>query len=427
MTFDDVNIRQINDDFLQPVQRTVNFIQITNAQMALDLDSIFGVHKFFNLERLHIDNQPEMWTLANSNFTGLRLIKTLMIINSGVEVIMPDAFDFIGVTLRSLRLSGNQLITLPLGLFNVMLENNKYPNNFDSVFMNNPWECDCKMLESLYVHSVFNSSKPVCHTVLGTCHSSAVDVAACTDMQSFTQQKLQLHSTQPIFAYAKFILNVIDGRAVVRSPKPRTYRLWMADHDGHGRWQIKNPKCPAYDWLTQFTRCVRAHTAEQHDGLMLMKASRHVFRTVCVNYIAFNGTLSFWPMHCVTYRLPAVVEQPEWAMWMVVAMIGCSLAGTVIGLVFSVLCRWLRSDDEDAKADAEADVNNKRISGGSRIATEEPSKKYSIDNDYEYVHCRRLPDCCVPEKVTREGVAVEQSIYCGMPVYDRNRYIVFNP
>lgn len=422
MYFNEVDIRQVNSGFLQPVQHTVNIIHISNTRMELDMNSLFGVHKFFNLERIHIDNQPDIYTLARSNFTGLRLIKNLMIVNSGLEVIMENAFDFIGFTLRSLRLSGNQLTTLPIGIFNVILEKNKYANTFDSVFMNNPWECDCEFLESLYVSSVFNSSKAGRKMI---CDSTSSEISSCMNLQILSREKLELPTIHPVFAYAKFLVKVVKDRALINSSTPRNYRLWIADHDGHMRFQIKNPKCPAYDWIAQSTRCHVSRT--DHNGVVLPtnEVSRHKFRTICVNYIAFRQTLSFWPLHCVTYRLAGENMDYFWTMWPIITMIASSLVGAAAGSIAPLLYRRIRKPHGRAPA-LETNDMNKHYSGNGKITSQKSIDGHGHDDDdYDYVYCRPLPNAQTVKRSV--SIVEEEQIYCGQPIYDRNRYLVLNP
>lgn len=353
------NIYNITKDFtLHLCGFLTNLLIINFTESRLNFNIIFGSYTFLRLRHITIENVPDLHTLAYSNFTGMKTIKYLFIRNCGVQLILANAFDYICVTLEWLDLTGNQLKTLPFEIFHQFLEWN--PSEFRAIGLTeNAWNYDCNMLELIHVISMcllpmsklphissWNQFKKESMKQMAKINLS---VSNCTNLQTIRTARLCLDKDQiDAPAFAKIILKLGSSYVCVTSTKPRRMRLWMVDstHDDN-QFSMKNQKCPKYNWLRSNTKCVKLNDSTKFSLPKFHAHWRLEFRTICLNYIASNRRLQFWPLNCLTYRKNETNwdDEPRNYLLAIISGLFCLLCGVSTGGILSIMYARFRREN----------------------------------------------------------------------------------
>lgn len=314
-------IHDVGDDIFLPVRETLMFITLDKLFCNFDFNNAFGVYKMLRFTSLEVRNSVHLRTLAYSNFTGLRTLQHLIIRDSQLEYILMHAFDYISITLRDLELINNRLKTLPIGLFNKFIEHNF--NSFHKVSLNtNPWRCDCELLETIFVTTGFYNELPGSVSPLAYCPltvNSSV-AAQCSNLQILHKNRICMRfpshtyvSINKYLAYVKYLLKIdaTQTHVYVNSSVPRCYRLWIADYARIDLFGSKrNRQCPSYNWLRMATKCIGVRKYMDTIALPEVAQRRFKYRMICLNYVAPRNKLSFWPLHCIAYRIHSQSVRP---------------------------------------------------------------------------------------------------------------------
>lgn len=326
-----------SSDTFHPIRRSVKSFKMC-ATLAGSIDHIFGAYKFPELNELHLENQKNLHILAYSNFTTFPALRLLYILNCGIRAIMPDAFDYIGVTLIMLQLTGNELKTLPAQVFNVFMENNVF-TLIRSFIYENPWKCDCDMFES--THIVFHILKftKIEQQIVdrSTINCTLAPPLDCSNIEALRPSKICLPAERATIFYPKFRLKInSDSHALrVAATVPRKYRLFVIDLTRKIQIQVKKPKCPTHNWLWDTTKCFIFNNQTESIPLHDMGHIQSEHRMIVLNYIAYRRQLTFWPLHSMIYGRGNDDDgiHMGWVVFLLAALIG-SLVGIALVFVF---------------------------------------------------------------------------------------------
>lgn len=333
---EDMHIRGIDEGFLVPIRRTVQFFGSDNYTDFLDFNVGFGTHKYLQLTELVFSGCPHVRRLAYSNFTGLSTLRELSLENNAIEVLEDRAFDYVLFSLKSINLSGNRLKTLPVRIFKVLLEScNDEENGPEILLADNPWSCGCEVIEAMHTLSIYRRNWTAYTALSDIC--PAADARRirkdCPDLQVIDHRSIDSNTTSHA-AHVKFSIKLDKFRKTLKfqTSNQRDVRLWVADHDTSMHATLRNPRCPKYDWLTAYTKCYQLPK-----GSIEMTVPRFIgphlqFKTICVNYVAPNGLLTFWPLNCVTYRKFDPDNIDFWYLRTTLIAVCCCVFGCLTGL-----------------------------------------------------------------------------------------------
>lgn len=327
-----------SSDTLQPIRTRIKILVIS-AGLAGNFDRIFGAYKFARLNILHVEDQQNLHTLAYSNFTAFPVLAILGIKDCGIRAIMPNAFDYIGVTLIMLQLTGNELKTLPVGIFNVFVMWDAYTLIFLSI-NENPWRCDCDMIENKNVvyHSFRLLDGRTNLTRIPIINCSLPNPMKCPNIESLTPRKFCLTLDREYLFFPKFILK-IDKETMnvyVAATIPRRYRLLIIDLTRDIQFQAKKPKCPTYNWFKASTKCFVSNN--QTESIPLHGQGQ--IQIIMLNHIEYQRRFTFWPLHSVVYGQMSRNRDMrlEWTVFLLAAMVG-----TIVGMALTIVYTCTRT------------------------------------------------------------------------------------
>lgn len=158
LTFTNSMLVDVRYDFLQSVNTLhLNiYLSLKDTRMV----NLFGSGFTIDLGTLHIEHANYMNRIWIRDFTGLKKIKSLLLIDCGIEAIDDGVFSSMHY-LEELSLSRNKLKTLPTAIFDCLMER----RDLVAVFLdNNHWECFCELAalhESLFSYGIMFEDYPV--------------------------------------------------------------------------------------------------------------------------------------------------------------------------------------------------------------------------------------------------------------------------
>lgn len=298
--------------------------------IVIDFDEVFGYHKMLALTHVQLEYISHATVLAYSNFTGLRTVHSMLIRHCGVQIIRSGAFDYVGVTLVRLDLTGNELVTLPTGIFNVLLEVCNYWRPFTSISLaGNSWTCDCDLME--IIESVKISNR---NAIMVDCQTNLAVISECSHIIVMRPHKICLAQSRDFLLHAKFSVHIRDGQILdVKTLVPRKFRLFIVDDPQRMSFQSKNRKCPTPNWIELSVRCF-SFDRNQNESIPLTQ-SIFMYRLISLNYIAFNQNLTIWPMHLIAQRKVMPRQRRESNRWLCLS--GAAVFGQLLGMAIIFL------------------------------------------------------------------------------------------
>lgn len=393
LAFQDTHINNIDEDFLLPIRETLKIFIAENFSNYLNFDSAFGSHKCIRMEELSFVESAHIRTLSYSNFTGLSTIKVLSLENSAVELIEDGAFDYISVTLEKLNLSGNRLKTLPVGIFKVLFEAKCHTDYGPRVSLtNNVWSCGCELIEVLNMVPLYRRDWRRFTELSTVCPAVTKDTIAmnCASLQVIDYRRFDANNTF-YAAHAKFTLKLDKYRrtVILNSTIPRKIRLWTADHDTEMQLTGKNPKCPKYDWLMAYSKCIGVSQGSIQTPVHKFVGPHLQFKTICINYIATDEILSFWPLNCITYHKFNPDETDFWFFRTVLIAVCCTISGLLTGILLTILYMRVQSNRKECGTAADVRISEKNSVWRNRRISHQ-----------QFIQCKNMP---VKEMNARDG------------------------
>ncbi|KAJ6641951.1 Chondroadherin [Pseudolycoriella hygida] len=113
--------------------------QLNTKVNETSIDAFTGSQTMNSLETVNIAYNLKP-TLTQESFIGLRNVITLDLSGCQIESIGLGAFDPMSGSLKTLRLAGNRIKTLPEGIFDSLLSNTAI------YLQDNEWDCDCHLM-----------------------------------------------------------------------------------------------------------------------------------------------------------------------------------------------------------------------------------------------------------------------------------------
>lgn len=347
IAFENMQVNNVDATFLLSVRGTLESFLVESYTGHLDFNVVFGTYKFLQLHSLSFVECAAVRTLAYGNFTGLSALRRLNLQDNAIEVIEPGAFDYILVTLVSVTLTGNRLKMLPAEIFNIWLELDGFDNDGPFIELHdNPWSCECEMIEALHSIDIYRGNWARVTELHDICSdvSKHTIVADCPQLQVIDRRRLGANKTLYV-AHAKLTLKLDQLHKVItlNTGMRHDIRLWIAEHDTRMQSNVRHPKCPKFDWLFHYSKCIRIPRAITRVPVHEFADSWLPFKTICINYVAADGMLAFWPLNCVTYRQFYEDDAGFWDLHTALIVIGTSFIGCSTGILLMVGYKWLRA------------------------------------------------------------------------------------
>lgn len=110
---------------------------------SMDLQNLTGSSKLNSLQIVSLRQNKLPNTISSNTFSSLEAVVSLYLSDSQIEWIGVRSFDLISKTVQTIDLQGNQLKTLPIGIFDTLTLNSQW-----SVFLGlNVWKCNCSLAQ----------------------------------------------------------------------------------------------------------------------------------------------------------------------------------------------------------------------------------------------------------------------------------------
>lgn len=134
-------------------------------------------------------------TIDEHTFLGMSALAEIRLSHCRIEVIGPNTFYAVRRTLRLLRLDGNRLSRLPMGLLNTLLPS---PMLYIAIH-DNPWICDCRLYDlqmtlSMYEHNF--ELEPLCDSPAMFANQSVMSSEFCAPLRPTNTPGITLETTE---------------------------------------------------------------------------------------------------------------------------------------------------------------------------------------------------------------------------------------
>lgn len=125
---------------LEPLRSLEWFSMQECLPQEISIDNLFGPVNLPNIEKVEILNCNLSTTINDKTFSGLTNVNELILERNNIVEIGQRSFDIVLQTLHNLRLTTNQLKSLPNLIFKNAIKSHTKIN-----LQRNPWRCDCKL------------------------------------------------------------------------------------------------------------------------------------------------------------------------------------------------------------------------------------------------------------------------------------------
>lgn len=148
------------EGLFQPIADTVSSIRTNGWPSSHSLNAMFNGSMYDAMHDLRIKNVQSPQTyfrhLAASNFTFVRQLKYLFLVNCGIEVIDERTFDELAHTLEWIKLNRNRIKYINVAMFRAVIESKWHA--VVEIKMDSALKCNCQALEvGLIQYSPFDA------------------------------------------------------------------------------------------------------------------------------------------------------------------------------------------------------------------------------------------------------------------------------
>lgn len=189
LTIDPDRINGVASGLFAPAIATLKGIFFFRWPNDMSLDEVFAddvYHMLFTIVIRHVVSpQTKFRALTATNFTSIRRLNALSLVDCGIETIDLHTFDVIGRTLRYLSLSDNRIKFISVDMFRNIIES-KY-HAIVVIKHNAPLECSC---ETRDVNAMQYPLMDEQRTLIDCTPSAAVSALQCATYQELTVAKL---------------------------------------------------------------------------------------------------------------------------------------------------------------------------------------------------------------------------------------------
>lgn len=118
-------------------------LSLEEIPRSMDLKNLTGSSKLKSLQIVSLRHNQLPNTISSNTFSSLEAVVSLYLSDSKIEWIGVRSFDVVSQTVQTIDLQGNQLKTLPFGLFDTLTISTQW-----SVFLGlNEWKCNCSLVQ----------------------------------------------------------------------------------------------------------------------------------------------------------------------------------------------------------------------------------------------------------------------------------------
>lgn len=296
----------------------------------INLDEMFAKNLYRAMRVLVIENvrmpQTKFHYLAASNFTSMRHLTHLQLVNCGVEVIAPHAFDDIGHTLNRIILLQNWIKTISVDTFRIVFETKAralvlFGQERDHLL------CTCELVEVDVMHEPLTSSGVEVLLRFACKASRQFTIAACNVLQMIDIAKLciKCDSSQQVRTI-DVEMTYYEGDVFIHTQFSGKLRVILTKIDATFSQVCSERVANANH------RCLNLDRSIGQLNLNEIKASGEE-ELISITAIPILVEFGARPMHMMTVRRKIVTE--NWLLDILLALISLSMGG-VLGLSFGI-------------------------------------------------------------------------------------------
>lgn len=327
----------IDTRFLQAVSKSITVIFLENFICNIGFRDIFGNVKYPKQIMVFIENfnSNKFVVLAPGNFTRLMVMKSLYIINCGIEIILQGTFDEISDSLQEVGLTENRIKQISVSLFKSLFESTSFIEWYARGFIveDNFLNCNCELtlIENFNRIHISNRIFPC----IAENQTKNID-KNCPGLQRFKISMFCGEFTRNFkyFIYNNFNikLNERENSVVIQTKVNDSFRVLL---DSLGQRQI----CPNNREINDTIKCIQLTANHLQIPQSMMPQSAFI-KVSIIYYI--HG----WPLSTVTIRL---LDQTNiwWSSTQFLSMsvvIGFCIIGFLVGFLAQTKLLFLLYD-----------------------------------------------------------------------------------
>lgn len=337
LQIDAPQVENVPANSLAAVRRYLHRLTLINVSNELNLDNLFGV----NVEKLGIlgwirfqfATPPTPHHLTKTNFSSLAYVYSLNLARCGIRSVEAQTFDKLSVFLKVIVLSQNELTTLPVTLFNRIVDNARgidYKTEFD----NNPLVCSCDLYELIGQLSNGRYTIASYYEFNVACKKSPF-LLICPNLQIITTKRFLGLPPPEHMTHSKFILKMDMQRkeVLIYTTVTDSFRLWVNIENAYGE-----SECPLGSWLRVHVLCLNVNRSVGNVSVARFAVATNITR-ICIQYVSFNRK-SFWALHCISVYWPEErVDSTSW-FWnannlVMLVILAISVWGLITGFIIN--------------------------------------------------------------------------------------------
>lgn len=335
MRLSTVRIANLRASFFQPLERTLSTLDVHNWYANINLNDMFNVGQYSAMRDLFIRAneapQTKFKLLHRDNFTAIRMVRSLFLVDCGIEVIDEHAFDAIGRRLIYISLQGNHIKLINIVMFRKIFETKRRGLvKVQSYGDGRSLLCTCRLLELDMMHCPF---RKIGAQICIDCQTAGqFDAAACGLRQNVDVRQLCV-TPDDMDARLRIIrvhMRITDNAIWVQTNFSSNFRiiLWnsiaMAASACADRVSDATMKCWYIDNMT---------TRMDFNGSEWFLNAEYM--SVTAIPITFNfGAI---PLHSITMRRSKLIVIQIDEMELIMATVITSIVSASIGFVVFIL------------------------------------------------------------------------------------------
>lgn len=343
--FNAIRIASMSSGLFGPANVTLSTIKFDRWPNEINLNEMFANEIYRQINFLYIMNlqmpQTKFRVLAAANFTSLRQVRSLYLINCGIEVIEGNAFRAIAHSLEMINLDLNRITVINVDMFRRVFESKRVT---ELLMRTNEWErtCTCRMLEVYVMQCPIDGMSVSCVQCWRN-ESSPFQPSSCGVHRTidFTKWCIPADNKR---------LHLINIRLVVEHMGSIQIRT---NFSSKVRVVFRNT-------VAMRSRCQERASNMEYKCLIVNKSVERfdlndigVLRDAdLISIMAIPILYEFGarPMHLITLRRTIEGEEHWWIVMAMTSMIG----GVIVGLTVAVCVSALNDHDKNMISDEPA-------------------------------------------------------------------------
>lgn len=346
LSFISTHLLDVEYDFLYGCSATI--IQLTKSLNDAKIIDITGIGVRNEVQMVQIDGTTIMQHIDVMDFSAIRMVERLILLNCSIESIAVNAFVHLQ-RLVELDLRGNRLQTLPPTIFDSLLERRKLQS---ILFSANIWQCYCDLIRvrrTLSEYGIVFDGFPANCSTDGNLQAidSSHNLNATRCKESLAPVPKTLCRSQPGFnfmyiSYPKIRMHIDKAYETIHfhnhNNRKRMYsvRITQAMHESVqqlNNCRLQSIECRWYENTQPYTTVpVPRHTIDGNRDDPTDTATDDTIEMFC--FLDAHTKTRIWPLNCFTYCRTCIDQQKD-PIWLRIDSIYFAIA--ILLTVFIVI------------------------------------------------------------------------------------------